>query len=59
VGQAVLEDFSSFQGFKAYLAGPPLMVEALQGALVANGVAPRDVHADAFYSQAEDAFNQT
>ena len=54
-----MEDFASFEGFKAYLAGPPLMVEALQLALVEQGVPLRDVHADAFYSQAEDAFNQT
>ncbi|HWA78646.1 MAG TPA: 2Fe-2S iron-sulfur cluster-binding protein [Polyangiaceae bacterium] len=59
VATAVMEDFASFEGFKAYLAGPPLMVEALQLALVEQGVPLRDVHADAFYSQAEDAFNQT
>lgn len=59
VAQAVMDDFASFPGFKAYLAGPPVMVEALQLALVERGVALRDVHADAFYSQAEDAFNQT
>lgn len=59
VSQAVLEDVASFEDFKAYVAGPPAMVEALQLALVERGVALRDVHADAFYSQAEDAFNQT
>ena len=42
----------------AFSAGQPLaMVEALQRELAGRGVALRDVHADAFYSQAEDAFN--
>jgi hypothetical protein len=35
------------------------MVEALQRQLVAAGMPVRDVHADAFYSQADDAFNLT
>jgi ferredoxin-NAD(P)+ reductase (naphthalene dioxygenase ferredoxin-specific) len=57
VGDAVAADFASLEGFKAYVAGPPRMVEALQLTLASKGVALRDVHADAFYSQAEDAFN--
>lgn len=57
VGAAVLEDITSFEGFKAYVAGPPPMVEALQRQLEAKGVARRDVHADAFYGEGEDAFN--
>lgn len=57
VSDAVAADFSSLDGFKAYLAGPPPMVEALKATLAKKGVAVRDVHADAFYSQAEDAFN--
>ena len=57
VVDAVTEDFSGFDGFKAYLAGPPPMVEALQQALLERGLPLRDIHADAFYSQADDAFN--
>jgi CDP-4-dehydro-6-deoxyglucose reductase/ferredoxin-NAD(P)+ reductase (naphthalene dioxygenase ferredoxin-specific) len=57
VSEAVAADIPSFDGFKAYLAGPPAMVEALQRELANQGVLVRDVHADAFYSQAEDAFN--
>jgi ferredoxin-NAD(P)+ reductase (naphthalene dioxygenase ferredoxin-specific) len=57
VSDAVEADFSLLDGFKAYLAGPPPMVEALQSTLTTKGMALRDVHADAFYSQAEDAFN--
>jgi CDP-4-dehydro-6-deoxyglucose reductase/ferredoxin-NAD(P)+ reductase (naphthalene dioxygenase ferredoxin-specific) len=59
VGDVVGSDLRSLEGFKAYLAGPPAMVEALQRQLLAAGLPLRDVHADAFYGQAEDAFNLT
>lgn len=52
-------DLDSVEGFKAYLAGPPPMVESVQEALLGKGMALRDIHADAFYSQADDAFNLT
>jgi NAD(P)H-flavin reductase len=35
----------------AYLAGPPVMVEAASAWLAARGLAPRQIHADAFYNQ--------
>ena len=35
----------------AYLAGPPVMVEAATALLGARGLAPRQIHADAFYNQ--------
>lgn len=57
VTEAVSADFKSFDGFKAYVAGPPVMVEAMQRVLRDKGVAVRDIHADAFYGQADDAFN--
>jgi CDP-4-dehydro-6-deoxyglucose reductase/ferredoxin-NAD(P)+ reductase (naphthalene dioxygenase ferredoxin-specific) len=60
--QAVTEDLqgvAGFEGFKAYVAGPPPMVEAVQRELQAHGMTLRDVHADAFYSQNEDPFNLT
>lgn len=56
VGDVAGADFSSCEGFKAYLAGPPPMVEATQQLLLSKGMALRDIHADAFYSQADDAF---
>ena len=59
VSAAVFADITSFDGFKAYIAGPPPMVEALQRQLEAKGVARRDIHADAFYGEGEDAFNLT
>jgi CDP-4-dehydro-6-deoxyglucose reductase/ferredoxin-NAD(P)+ reductase (naphthalene dioxygenase ferredoxin-specific) len=57
VGDIVSADLAALDGFKAYVAGPPPMVESLQASLTQKGLALRDVHADAFYSQAEDAFN--
>lgn len=35
----------------AYLAGPPVMVEAATAALAQRGLAQRQIHADAFYNQ--------
>lgn len=56
VADALVADFACFDGFKAYVAGPPPMVEAVEARLVAAGMAKRDIHADAFYSQAGDQF---
>ena len=57
VVEAVSHDFAAFDGYKAYVAGPPPMVETMQQELLKRGMALRDIHADAFYSQSEDAFN--
>lgn len=51
VHEAVAADLDSVAGLKAYLAGPPVMVEAGTAMLKAKGVAARDIHADAFYDQ--------
>jgi CDP-4-dehydro-6-deoxyglucose reductase/ferredoxin-NAD(P)+ reductase (naphthalene dioxygenase ferredoxin-specific) len=53
LADAVAADFTDLSGFKAYLAGPPVMVESCTGALTGLGLARRDCHADAFYTQAE------
>ena len=50
VTDAVRADFAYLEGFHAYLAGPPAMVDAATELLSASGVAARDIHADAFYS---------
>lgn len=54
VGDAVAADFQSFAGAKAYLAGPPAMVEAAIEMLIARGLPPADIHADPFYSEEEN-----
>ena len=48
---AVEQDVAQVEGMKAYLAGPPPMVEAAVQMLKGKGVAQRDLHADAFYDQ--------
>lgn len=53
VTNAVETDFDSLEGFTAYLAGPPPMVEAAQEMLPALGIPAQSIHADAFYTQAE------
>jgi naphthalene 1,2-dioxygenase ferredoxin reductase component len=57
IAEVVTKDFAQLEGCKAYVAGPPAMVETTQRELSRMGMPTRDVHADAFYSQAEDAFN--
>lgn len=52
--EIIESDFSALDDFKAYVAGPPPMVEAVERTLLNKGMARRDIHADAFYSQAED-----
>lgn len=55
VGAAVAADFRDLRGCKAYLAGPPAMVESAMGVLYRRGVRAEDMHADPFYSEAEKA----
>jgi len=55
VHAAIAADFADLDGFKAYLAGPPVMVEAATGMLFERGMRREDIHADAFYSEAEKA----
>jgi CDP-4-dehydro-6-deoxyglucose reductase/ferredoxin-NAD(P)+ reductase (naphthalene dioxygenase ferredoxin-specific) len=51
VHEAVAADLSGSEGLMAYLAGPPVMVEAATAVLQAKGFVPRQIHADAFYNQ--------
>ena len=60
LADAVRQDFAglgprSLDGAKAYLAGPPVMVETAVAILEALGLRRQDCHADAFYSEAEKA----
>lgn len=52
VMQAVIEDFSDFDGWKAYVAGPPAMVDAAMEATFARGLRQMDMHADVFFTAA-------
>jgi CDP-4-dehydro-6-deoxyglucose reductase/ferredoxin-NAD(P)+ reductase (naphthalene dioxygenase ferredoxin-specific) len=55
VHEAVAADFDELDGCKAYLAGPPVMVEAATKLFEQLGMRRIDVHADAFYTAAEMA----
>ncbi|MCA1866755.1 2Fe-2S iron-sulfur cluster binding domain-containing protein [Agrobacterium genomosp. 3] len=50
VGNAVADDFDDLDGWKAYLAGPPAMIEATVPQLVARGMRTADIHADVFFT---------
>ena len=55
VHEAVAADWDEFDGCKAYLAGPPVMVEAATKLLEQRDMRRLDIHADAFYTAAEMA----
>lgn len=55
LADAIAADFSDLDGAKAYLAGPPVMVETVTEALKRLGVRRQDCHADAFYTEADKA----
>jgi naphthalene 1,2-dioxygenase ferredoxin reductase component len=44
-------ELNELEDLMVYMAGPPVMVEAASAALTARGLAPRQIHADAFYNQ--------
>jgi ferredoxin-NAD(P)+ reductase (naphthalene dioxygenase ferredoxin-specific) len=50
VTDAVAEDLQDFDGWKAYVAGPPAMVEAAIQIGTARGLRPEDLHADVFFT---------
>ena len=51
--EAVAADFDDLDGAKVYLAGPPPLVEAATDILRKLGARAEDIHADAFYTEAE------
>ncbi|MGH8054968.1 MAG: 2Fe-2S iron-sulfur cluster-binding protein [Stenotrophomonas sp.] len=50
VTDAVAEDLQNLDGWKAYVAGPPLMVEAAMEVTSARGLQAQDLHADVFFT---------
>ena len=50
LADVAVSDFAVLNGFKAYVAGPPAMVERTVYLLQAKGLSDHDLHADAFYS---------
>ena len=54
VGDALVAGVATFADAKAYLAGPPPMVESVLKLLRSRGLADSDIHADPFYSEEEN-----
>lgn len=50
VADAVAEDLRDLDGWKAYLAGPPAMVDAAGPILLERGLRAADIHADVFFT---------
>lgn len=53
VTDAVAKDLHDFDGWKAYVAGPPPMVEAAMQVCKARGLRSEDLHADVFFTPEE------
>ena len=53
VTDAVAQDLQDLDGWKAYVAGPPPMVEAAMQMGRARGLRPEDLHADVFFTPEE------
>jgi ferredoxin-NAD(P)+ reductase (naphthalene dioxygenase ferredoxin-specific) len=53
--EAVAADVTDADGMKAYIAGPPPMVEAASALLEGCDIRREDIHADAFYTEVEKA----
>lgn len=52
VTDAVAQDLHDFKGWKAYVAGPPAMVDAVLRLLRSRRLGAEDVHADVFFTPA-------
>lgn len=50
VTQAIAQDIADLSGWKAYVAGPPLMIDAAMDLAFARGLAQEDMHADVFFT---------
>ena len=48
--QAVAEDLEDLDGWKAYVAGPPPMVDAAMEVAFGRGLRREDMHADVFFT---------
>jgi ferredoxin-NAD(P)+ reductase (naphthalene dioxygenase ferredoxin-specific) len=53
VTDAVAKDLQDFDGWKAYVAGPPPMVEAAMQISTTRGLRLEDLHADVFFTSGE------
>lgn len=50
---AIASDIRDLDGWKAYLAGPPVMIDAAGPLLIERGLRMEDMHADVFFTPEE------
>jgi len=55
VTEAVAEDLADLDGWKAYVAGPPPMVDSAMELTFARGLRREDMHADVFFTPKDEA----
>jgi len=55
VTDAVAKELQDFDGWKAYVAGPPPMVEAAMQISTARGLRSEDLHADVFFTPVDSS----
>lgn len=53
VTNALAQDLRDLDGWKAYVAGPPPMVEAAMQICTSRGLRSEDLHADVFFTPSE------
>ncbi len=53
VTNAIAKDLQDFDGWKAYVAGPPPMVDAAMQIATERGLRPENLHADVFFTPGE------
>jgi len=53
VTDAISKDLQDFDGWKAYVAGPPPMVETAMQIVTERGLRPEDLHVDVFFTPGE------
>ncbi len=53
VTDAVAQDWQDLDGWKAYVAGPPAMVDAAMAVTTSRGLRQQDLHADVFFTPEE------
>lgn len=53
VSDIVAQDVSDLGGWKAYVAGPPAMVDAAMAVTTTRGLRPEDMYADVFFTPEE------
>jgi CDP-4-dehydro-6-deoxyglucose reductase/ferredoxin-NAD(P)+ reductase (naphthalene dioxygenase ferredoxin-specific) len=48
--RAIAEDLQDLDGFQAYMAGPPAMIDSATPILLERGLRPEDLHVDVFFT---------